>query len=309
MKLVRKLVPLMSLAALIATTSAALCVGQSPASIEKDRGHRVVATGRLLGTRELQHILVSRSNGVLQLVIETVAAPSRVIWQTNSRNAETAVDSVRIADLDKDGIPEVLTLWRKSPDDAALRLFHWDVHQRAFVEVTAPESIDKVRSYRIVNKGGRYSSRVVVDSRAGQNSKPNSREYELRDAKLRLVIPGPPVIKDAAGGSEVKTTGESGIEGQTLISPAHPGPIRQGETGSAPYKTTIVVWNATDGREVKRVETGSDGRFYIPLSPGTYRVGSPQQQGRFLPRANEETVSVIAGKFSQVTLHFDSGMR
>lgn len=301
MRFVKQCVPLTPIVVLTMLGSAALCVGQTrKAPVEQQTlGRRVVASGRLLGNREPQQISVSRTNGVLSLVIETVASPSRILWQTDSRNSETTIDSVRIADLDKDGIPEVLTLWRKGPEEAVLRIFHWDVQRRSFVEIQSADALDSVRSYRIVNKGGRYSSRVVVDSRVAPNSKLTGREYELRGAML----------VSTAGGSDVKTTGDSGIEGQALISPAHPGPIREGEPGSAPYKTTIVVWDTTDGREVTRVETGSDGRFRIALRPGTYRVGSPQQQGRFLPRSSDETVSVTPGKFTQVTLHFDSGMR
>jgi hypothetical protein len=259
----------------------------------------VVASGRLLGTREVQQISVSRSTGVLQLLIETVIPPRRTLWQTAGSNSETNIDSVRIADLDKDGIPEVLSLWRKGPDEGVLRVFHWDVQQRVFLEIKSADVIDNVRSYRIVNKGGRYSSRLVVDSRVGQNSRSLAREYELRDAKL----------VSTAGGTDVKTIGESGIEGQALISPARPGPLRQGQSGSAPFKTSIVIWDTRDGREVARLETDSDGRFRVTLRPGTYRVGSAQQQGRFLPRASEETVTVTPGKFAQVTIHFDSGMR
>lgn len=105
------------------------------------------------------------------------------------------------------------------------------------------------------------------------------------------------------------TQGESGIEGQAVISPVRPGPQRQGDPGSAPYKTTLVVWSADGGREVTRFETGSDGRFRVALPPGTYRIGSPSQTGRFVPRAGEETVTVEAGKYVRVTISFDSGIR
>jgi hypothetical protein len=80
-------------------------------------------------------------------------------------------------------------------------------------------------------------------------------------------------------------------------------------SGSAPYKTTLVVWSAGDDREVKRFETGSDGRFRVALPPGDYRVGPPHQSGRSLPRGGEETVTVVTGKFVRVTINFDSGMR
>jgi hypothetical protein len=107
----------------------------------------------------------------------------------------------------------------------------------------------------------------------------------------------------------VTTQGESGIEGQAVISPVHPGPQREGLPSSAPYKTTLVVWSAGDDREVKRFETGSDGRFRVALAPGTYRVGPVRQSGRSLPRGSEETVTVVPGQFARVTINFDSGMR
>ena len=103
--------------------------------------------------------------------------------------------------------------------------------------------------------------------------------------------------------------GDSGIEGQAVISPARPGPIRAGVPNSTPYKTTLIVFTAKGDREVTRIETGPDGRFRVKLPPGTYRIGPPAQSKRFLPRATEETVTVEPGRFATVTINFDSGMR
>jgi hypothetical protein len=123
--------------------------------------------------------------------------------------------------------------------------------------------------------------------------------YELRGSKLVSL----------RGGGTVTTPGESGIEGQAIISPVRPGPVREGESGSAPYQTTLVIWKASDRHEVARIETGPDGRFRVVLPPGTYTVGPPKRGGRMLPRGDEETVTVVPGKFAHVTLNFDSGMR
>jgi len=297
MRPVKDLVPLTRFAIFIVLASAALCVGQTHKPSEQpDRSHRVIASARLLGNPEVQQISISKTDGSVKLIIESVTSPPKIIWEANSHNAETKIDAVRIADLDGDGIPEVLTLWWKGTD-SVLRVFHWDTHQRSFTEIASDQEIDKVRSYRIESNG--RTTRLVVASSSGRDSGRATREYELRNARL---------VRTAAG-LDVMTTDESGIEGQAIISPSHPGPIRQGESGTAPFKTTIVVWNTVEGSEVARVDTDSDGRFRIALRPGTYRVGQPQRTGRILPRAGEETVTVTTGKFSKVTINFDSGMR
>jgi hypothetical protein len=108
----------------------------------------------------------------------------------------------------------------------------------------------------------------------------------------------------------VTTQGESGIVGQAVISPVRPGPIRVGQArGEQPFKTTLVISTAAEGREVARLETGSDGRFRVSLPPGEYKVGPPPGGARFLPRASEQFVKVLPGQFAQVTINFDSGMR
>ena len=303
MKLMRHTVPLMTFALCFAGLSAAPCFGQ-PVKESGDgagRKQRVVASGRLTGTRELQRVVVWQTAGTAHLAIETADARRRFLWQTDSSNSESPVGSVRISDLDGDGFPEILSLWwKRSPDGAVLRVFHWDRGQQSFIELQSENVIDSVRSYHIARGAeARSSSRLVVDTLSEPGTRPTVKEYELRGSKLVR----------AGGGVIVTTKAESGIEGQAVISPAHPGPQREGLSSTAPYKTTIVVWNSAGGQELTRVETGSDGRFRIALPAGTYRVGPPQRAGRFLPRGSEETVTVRAGKFVQVTITFDSGMR
>src|SRR5690242_2967020 len=123
MRPVRQYVPLTSFAALLALASAALSIGQaSKAPTQQlDRNRRLVASGRLLGNREVLQVSVSQTEGTVALVIESVTAHPKILWQANSRNSETNIDSVRIADLDGDGIPELLTLWWKG-SSAALRI-------------------------------------------------------------------------------------------------------------------------------------------------------------------------------------------
>jgi hypothetical protein len=302
----RNSLPLMTLALCVAGVSAAASFGQAVRG-QRDgasQGHRVAASGRLIGTRELQRVVVWQTAGTAHLAIETVGSRPRILWQMDGGNSESIVDSVRVSDLDGDRVPEIISLWRRgSSGGAVLRVFHWDRAQQSFKELQFEGEINSVYSYRVVPAGGnRSSSRLAVDIRSetgGRRSPVPVSEYELRGSRLVRV-----------GGDRVVTTqSESGIEGQAVISPAHPGPQREGLSSSAPYKTTLVVWSAGDDREVKRFETGSDGRFRVALPPGDYRVGPVHQSGRFLPRGSEVTVTVAPGKFVQVTIEFDSGMR
>lgn len=306
MKVLRHSLPLMTFALCFATVSAAASFAQAVKGSRDgaDRRQRVAATGRLIGTRELQRVVIWQTAGAAHLAVETAAPRPRVLWQVDGRNSESVVDSVRISDLDGDGIPEILSLWWKgSSGGAALRVFHWDRSQESFVDLRIDDEINTVRSYRVVSpRGNSASSRLLINTRSGNNTRRSAVtgvEYELRGS----------TIVRARGGRIVTSQSESGIEGQAVISPAHPGPVREGTSGTAPYKTTLVVWSADTDREVTRLETGSDGRFRVVLPPGTYRVGPPRRTGRFLPSGSEETVTVAAGKFVQITISFDSGMR
>lgn len=298
MKLPKFVLPLMPFAICFAMVSAAAGLESSIQGPGAARRQRVAARGPLIGTRDIQQVVTWQTAGVAHLAIKSIGTRPRILWETDARNSESNVGSVRVSDLDADGIPEILSLWSKgSSSDAVLRVFHWNRSRGSFIELQFEDQNYRVRSYRIVRGTG--TSRLAVDARPERGARPLVREYELRGSNLVRV----------GGGLVVTTKGESGIEGQAVISPTHPGPVRQGESDSAPYKTTIVIWNAGNNREVARVDTGADGRFRVVLPPGTYRVGPPPRSGRFLPRAGEETVTVAEGKFAHVTISFDSGMR
>jgi hypothetical protein len=100
----------------------------------------------------------------------------------------------------------------------------------------------------------------------------------------------------------------SGIEGISVIGPTRPSQ-RIGESpGQVPFPATLLILSP-DGRPVARVTTGEDGRFRIDLPPGEYRVTGAEAPGRMRPRPSEETVQVLAGKVSSVSVRFDSGLR
>ncbi len=73
-----------------------------------------------------------------------------------------------------------------------------------------------------------------------------------------------------------------------------------------PYAATLVVTDA-EGREVARVVASGDGRFEVPLPAGDYVV--VPQAGDPLPVAVPLDVRVLPGRFAEVEVNYDSGIR
>jgi carboxypeptidase family protein len=97
----------------------------------------------------------------------------------------------------------------------------------------------------------------------------------------------------------------SGIEGQVTIRPVRPVE-RQGTPNARPYQAKITVLDAS-GREISVVESDAEGRFRVPLPPGTY-VLRPESPGRY-PRASEQRVVVRDHALTHVSIVYDSGIR
>jgi hypothetical protein len=53
----------------------------------------------------------------------------------------------------------------------------------------------------------------------------------------------------------------------------------------------------------------AEGYFRIPLAPGHYTVRPSNLSGAVLPIAHEVTVTVVSGRFTVLTIPFDSGIR
>ncbi|MGD8361991.1 MAG: carboxypeptidase-like regulatory domain-containing protein [Gemmatimonadota bacterium] len=99
---------------------------------------------------------------------------------------------------------------------------------------------------------------------------------------------------------------EQGIEGVVLLGPQCPVATVDDPCPDSPYQAWIRV-RRPDGRTVTRIRSGEDGRFRVGLRPGSYRLDP--ESGNPLPSATEQEVEVEAGKYTEVVISFDTGIR
>lgn len=103
-------------------------------------------------------------------------------------------------------------------------------------------------------------------------------------------------------------TAATGVSGRVTISPAHPGPQRIGESGSAPMQGASILVLDAQRSVVAHATTDADGRFYVTVAPGEYSVEVDVGKAR-LPRCGTVQTSVKDGEIAKVELECDSGMR
>jgi hypothetical protein len=104
----------------------------------------------------------------------------------------------------------------------------------------------------------------------------------------------------AAGGAG------SGIRGRVLYGPTCPV-ARVGQSCTRPYQAWVSVRLERSGLLVTRVRSSVEGYFSVRLRAGEYVL--VPQTGRPFPRSERQTVTVRPGRYTSVTVRFDSGIR
>jgi len=97
----------------------------------------------------------------------------------------------------------------------------------------------------------------------------------------------------------------SGIEGQVSFGPISPV-AQPGVDNYRPYQATITVLNE-NGQVVTQFQSNADGKFRVSLKAGKY-ILRPEAPGP-RPSAAKQFVTVSEGKFTQVHINYDSGIR
>jgi hypothetical protein len=97
----------------------------------------------------------------------------------------------------------------------------------------------------------------------------------------------------------------SGVEGQVLIGPMCP--VVQGdECPDGPYPATLTVVNPS-GIQIAQVRADDEGHFRIPLVPGEYILHPESPDG--VASAGDQAFVVETGRYTQLTITYDSGIR
>jgi hypothetical protein len=98
----------------------------------------------------------------------------------------------------------------------------------------------------------------------------------------------------------------SGIEGQVLVGPMCPV-VQQGqECPDQPYPASLTV-NSVNGVPIAQFQSDEQGRFQVMLVPGEYILHPESPNG--LPFAGDQSFMVETGRYTQITVHYDSGIR
>ena len=105
-----------------------------------------------------------------------------------------------------------------------------------------------------------------------------------------------------------KPTGDSGVEGHVWVGPTCPVVQEGVDCPDAPLEADLEVRNAS-GRVVARSRSDVQGAYRIPLAPGEYTLLplSPGEAG--LPFASPLALVVTVGKWEELDIYYDSGIR
>lgn len=100
----------------------------------------------------------------------------------------------------------------------------------------------------------------------------------------------------------------TGVVGTVMVSPARPGPQRQGARDSRAYAGAVVLLRDAQGRTLGRAVADEQGHFSLHAPVGEYQL-EVDVQGAAYPRCEPTSLQIYPAVVSRVELHCDSGMR
>ena len=113
------------------------------------------------------------------------------------------------------------------------------------------------------------------------------------------------VLALACGGRDAGAP-PTGIRGQALAGPQCPVEVEGSPCPDLPWEGTVVATDVVTD-EAFTVTTDEEGRFELPLAPGTYSVSIVVATAPSF--AKPQTVTVEAGTFTEIVVAVDTGIR
>jgi hypothetical protein len=98
----------------------------------------------------------------------------------------------------------------------------------------------------------------------------------------------------------------SGIEGQVFIGPMCPVEQQGQACPDQPYQATLTVYSLS-GVQIMQFQTDEQGHFSVPLVPGDYILHPESPNG--MPFAGDHSFVVETGRYTRLTVNYDSGIR
>ncbi len=111
----------------------------------------------------------------------------------------------------------------------------------------------------------------------------------------------------AAACASGPTATASGIDALVVLGPTCPVQRADEPCHDRPYQVSFRIIDRASGRAVATARSDADGRLHLPLAPGEYTIEPILETP--LPHASPVDVTVEPGRFTEVTITFDSGIR
>lgn len=129
------------------------------------------------------------------------------------------------------------------------------------------------------------------------------------DRPMLLVLALLALALSACGAGGPTSAPDSGIRGLVTLGPTCPVQVEgDPQPCSTTYAATLEIHDQASDKLITTVASGADGHFEVRLAPGTYRI--VPQVAEVLPIAAPlEDIVVAAGRFTEVQVDFDSGIR
>lgn len=100
----------------------------------------------------------------------------------------------------------------------------------------------------------------------------------------------------------------SGVSGRTIVDGGCPVISEATPCPDKPLSALLTIVNG-EGAVVAETVSNSQGEFLLPVPPGNYELRPSAEGGGPLPYAPPRPVSVDPGRYKEITVRFDSGIR